>query len=98
MKEGFVYIITNKMDSVFYTGISSDLVSRVIQHKEKYYPTSFTAKYNCNKLVYFEIIDTIDSAIEREKYIKIKSRNFKLELITNNNLAFNDLWENIKIW
>lgn len=98
MKGGFVYIITNKTNSVFYTGVTSDLVSRVIQHTEKHYPASFTAKYNCNKLVYFEIIDNIESAIEREKYIKGKSRNYKLELITNKNPTFKDLWEDIKMW
>ena len=85
-ERGGVYIITNKINSLFYTGVTSELVSRVIQHKEKHYPASFSAKYNCNKLVYFEIIDTIEPAVEREKYIKGKSRNFKLELITNNNL------------
>jgi len=98
MKGGFVYIIANKSNSVLYTGVTSDLISRIIEHREKFYPTSFSAKYNCNKLVHFEIIDSIESAIEREKYIKGKSRAYKLQLIQSDNPEFRDLWEDIKMW
>lgn len=98
MKGGFVYIITNKLSTVLYTGVTSDLISRIIEHREKHYPTSFTAKYNCNKLVHFDIFDSIESAIEREKYIKGKSRAYKLQLIQVNNPNFIDLWQDIKMW
>jgi putative endonuclease len=98
MKGGFVYIITNKYNTVLYTGVTSDIVSRTIEHKEKIYPYSFTAKYNCNKLVYFEEFDLIESAIEREKFIKGKVRAYKLGLIRSTNPNFKDLWEKVKHW
>ncbi len=66
-KGGFVYILTNKYHSTLYTGVTSDLVPRIIQHREKHFLKSFTAKYNANKLVYFRVFDHIESAIEEEK-------------------------------
>ncbi len=98
MKGGFVYIMTNKNNTVLYTGVTSDLQTRVMQHKAERYPQSFTAKYKCHKLLYFEEFDDIESAISREKYIKGKKRIFKLELITSVNPGFNDLWRLIKDW
>jgi len=98
MKGGFVYILTNKGNNVLYTGVTSDLVNRIIQHQEEHYPQSFSAKYKCKKLLYFETFDDIESAISREKYIKGKSRVFKLDLITSVNPGFNDLWYQIKGW
>ncbi len=98
MKGGFVYIMTNKNNAVLYTGVTSDLQTRVMQHKNERYPQSFTAKYKCYKLLYFEVFDDIESAIAREKYIKGKKRIFKLELITSVNPGFNDLWKLIKNW
>ena len=98
MKGGFVYIITNKYNTVFYTGVTSDIVSRTIQHKEKLYPNSFTSRYNCNKLIYFEPFESIESAIEKEKYIKGKSRKFKQTIIESKNPEYLDLWEEIKDW
>lgn len=98
MKGGFIYILTNKENRVLYTGVTSDLVSRVIEHNNEQYPYSFTAKYKCKKLIYFEIFDDIESAIKREKYIKGKSRGYKLNLITSANPGFNDLWHQIKSW
>ncbi|RFZ93054.1 GIY-YIG nuclease family protein [Mucilaginibacter conchicola] len=50
---GCVYIITNKQHSVLYTGVTSDIIGRIYQHKNKIYPNSFTSKYNCDKLVYY---------------------------------------------
>lgn len=98
MKGGFVYIMTNRTNKVLYTGVTSDLVSRVLQHKESYYPKSFTSRYKCFKLVYFEIFDDIVSAIEREKIIKGKVRKYKEALINANNPTYNDLWNEIKNW
>ena len=68
--KGFVYIMTNKNNTVLYTGVTSDLMDRVLKHKSKKYPDSFSAKYNIDKLVYFEELDTIGEAIKREKQIK----------------------------
>ncbi len=89
--KGFVYILTNKNNSVLYTGVTSNLSGRIKQHKLRKHPDSFTAQYNCNKLVYFEIYDTIGEAIVREKIIKGGSRKKKLDLINSTNPGWSDL-------
>ena len=65
---------------------------------EKHFPYSFTAKYNCNKIVCFESFESIESAIEKEKYIEGKSSKFEQELIYSKIPEFSDLWEEIKDW
>ncbi len=70
MKPGFVYILTNKNNSTLYVGVTSEIVIRIKQHKEKYDSKSFTAKYNLNKLVYCEAFQMIGDAIGREKQLK----------------------------
>lgn len=87
--------MSNKYNSVFYTGVSSDLTSRVYKHKNKIDLKSFTAKYNVTKLVYYEIFEDINEAIQREKQIKGGSRNDKIKLIKSVNPAFNDLYESL---
>ncbi|TAN00707.1 MAG: GIY-YIG nuclease family protein [Chitinophagaceae bacterium] len=94
-KGGFVYILTNKNNTVLYTGVTSSLVGRVWQHKVKFFEKSFTARYNINKLVYYQFYATIDEAIEEEKRIKGGSRKKKIELIESLNPEWNDLWEEI---
>jgi putative endonuclease len=89
--KGFVYIMTNKYNSVLYTGVTSNLKDRVLQHKTKKYAGSFSAKYNISKLVYFESCETIGEAIKREKQIKSGSRKQKVALINEMNLEWNDL-------
>ena len=89
--KGFVYIMTNKNNSVLYTGVTSNLKDRIVNHKSKKYSTSFTAKYNICKLVYYECIDTIGEAIEREKQIKGGSRKKKIALIEGMNPEWEDL-------
>lgn len=89
--KGVVYILTNKNNSVLYTGVTSDLKDRIKQHKLKKHPDSFSAKYNLYKLVYFEVIDTIGEAIKREKAIKGGSRKKKLDLINSTNPEWSDL-------
>jgi len=76
MKNGYVYIVTNKNNTVLYTGVTSDLIKRIDQHKNKAVK-GFTAKYNCNKLVYFEVGNDIEGCIEREKQIKAGYRQKK---------------------
>ncbi|MGB4773866.1 MAG: GIY-YIG nuclease family protein [Daejeonella sp.] len=88
----FVYIITNKMNTVLYTGVTNDLERRVFEHKNKL-TTGFTSKYNCNKLVYFEEYQWIDDAIAREKQIKAGSRKKKIDLINKDNKEWKDLSE-----
>jgi putative endonuclease len=87
----FIYILTNQNHTVLYTGVTSDLRTRVYEHKEKI-QKGFTAKYNVNKLVYFERFDHIDSAIAREKQIKAGSRQKKLDLINGKNPQWNDYY------
>jgi len=89
-KGGWVYIMTNKSKTVLYTGVTSDLSKRVKQHKEKFYPNSFSAKYNCTELVYFAFYPTIMEAIVEEKRIKGGSRAKKEALIASQSLAMTD--------
>ena len=91
MKQGYVYMLTNKSKTVIYTGITSDLMKRVHQHKNK--PVNgFASKYNCSALVYYEVIDCIESAILREKQIKAGSREKKESLINSMNPSWKDLY------
>jgi putative endonuclease len=93
---GFVYIVTNKNNTVLYTGVTSELRARIDQHKSKYHPNSFTAKYNCNKIVWYERFDYIEDAIAREKQIKAGNRKAKESLINSLNPAWKDLWDDIQ--
>lgn len=83
--------MTNKGNTVLYTGVTSDLIKRVYEHKEKFV-SGFTAKYNVNKLVYCEVFDDITNAIYREKQIKAGSRRKKIELINSLNSGWKDLY------
>ena len=74
MKTIAVYILTNKRDGVLYTGVTSNLMKRIFEHKQQTVE-GFTKKYNCTQLVFYELHDFIDTAIEREKKIKSLSEN-----------------------
>jgi putative endonuclease len=91
--KGVVYILTNKNNSVLYTGVTSDIKERIEQHKLKKHPDSFTATYSLHKLVYYETFDTIGEAIQKEKIIKGGSRKKKLDLIRSTNPEWKDLSE-----
>jgi len=86
----FVYILTNKRHNVLYTGVTNNLDRRIFEHKTKQ-NKGFTSKYNVDKLVYYEIIDDANAAIEREKQIKAGPRKKKIELIESMNPDWNDL-------
>lgn len=88
----YVYILTNRHNTVLYTGVTSDLYNRVLEHRSKVYP-GFTARYNVNKLVYYEQYGYVYDAIEREKQIKAGSRKKKIDLINSLNPLWEDLWE-----
>lgn len=88
--------MTNKNNTVLYTGVTSDLPKRVREHQEKVYGLSFTSKYNLNKLVYWESFQEIGDAIFREKQIKAGSRQKKINLINSLNPEWRDLTEDIK--
>ena len=94
-KGGNTYIMTNPHNNVFYVGCTSDLIVRVHQHKTKVFPKSFTAKYNCVKLVYYESFHTIEEAIAREKQIKAGSRQKKIDLIISMNPEWEDLFDSL---
>lgn len=85
--------MTNKNNSVLYTGVTSNLVDRIKQHNDKKHSGSFSAKYNLFKLVYYEQYDTIGDAIKREKQIKSGSRKKKVDLIKSFNPDWVDLSE-----
>ena len=89
--QSYVYILTNVTNRVLYTGVTSNLISRVYAHKQKLVK-GFSAKYNLNRLVYFETHEDINEAIKREKLIKGGSREKKLKLIESINPDFEDLY------
>jgi len=94
-KGGCIYILTTKKNTVLYTGVTSNLYARMMQHREHYYPNSFTRKYNVIKLVYYECYTSIEEAIAREKQIKAGSRQDKINLIKKLNPEWKDLFETI---
>ena len=86
--------MTNKNYTTLYTGVTSNLIRRVWQHKNKV-ADGFTSKYNITKLVYYEVFEDINEAIRREKQIKGASRQDKINLITKNNPDYKDLYDEI---
>jgi putative endonuclease len=87
----WVYILTNSRHTVLYIGVPANMASRLWEHKTKQDPKSFTAKYNVDKLIYYEGFNTISEAIIREKFIKGKTRKWKEALIQKINPEWNDL-------
>ncbi len=92
MNQGFIYIMSNKGRTTLYIGVTSDLQSRVHQHKHSFYP-GFTSKYKCFDLVYYEHFWGMEQAIEREKQLKNWHRDWKLNLIKETNPDMKDLSE-----
>jgi len=86
--------MTNKIDTVLYTGVTSDLKKRIWEHKEKVID-GFTKKYNINKLIFFEIYNDPENAILREKQIKAGARTKKVELIIGINPEWKDLYDKL---
>ena len=91
----FVYIMTNEGNTVFYTGVTNDLVRRVYEHKNKTNEKSFTSKYNVTKLVYYEHFEDPIEAIKKEKTIKGGSRADKVRMVYKANPKFKDLYAEI---
>ena len=92
-KGGCVYIITNQYNKILFTGSTTLLRARIWEHKSKAFPNSFSAKYNCNKLVWYEVFPTIMEAIEKEKQIKASNRKNKKLLIEKLNPEWKDLFD-----
>jgi len=85
--------MTNKYNTTLYVGVTSDLLNRVIQHKNGVYPGSFSSRYNLDKLVYFNYFETIVEAIAEEKRLKGGPRNQKIKLIGQMNPEWKDLFD-----
>ncbi len=94
MKQAFVYIMANERNGTIYIGVTSDLLKRVLQHKQNLFK-GFTKKYLIHQLVYYEVSDSIESAIVREKQLKKWKRLWKLKLIESVNPEWEDLYERI---
>lgn len=93
MKGGYVYIMSNKNHSSFYIGVTSDLKTRIADHKNGV-GSKFTSKYNLNELLYYEEFPDIYQAIDREKQLKNWHWQWKINLIKSANPEMNDLyWE-----
>jgi putative endonuclease len=90
-----VYILTNEYNTVLYTGVTSNLIARVYQHREKLLP-GFTNRYNVFKLVYYEAGDDASGAIAREKQIKAGSRQKKIDLVNAINPEWRDLYNGLQ--
>ncbi|MDX1545164.1 MAG: GIY-YIG nuclease family protein [Christiangramia sp.] len=93
MSKSYVYILTNKNKKVLYTGVTSNLINRIFQHKTKYYKGSFSARYNCDRLVFYREFENIIEAINFEKKIKAGNRERKEKLINSQNPEWIDLAE-----
>lgn len=95
-KGGFVYMMSSIGKSTLYVGVTSNLVKRVFEYRNKIYPGSFTAQYNCVMLVYYCFFETIEQAIAEEKRIKSGNRIKKEVMIETLNPNWDDLWESIQ--
>lgn len=89
----YVYLLTNKNNSVFYIGVTNDLERRILEHKNKLIP-GFTKRYNIYKLVFFEYFENVNDAIAREKQLKNWHRDWKINLIKKDNPKLQDLYVN----
>ena len=95
-KQGYIYFMANQHNNVLYLGVTNNLRRRVAEHKAKI-NKGFTYKYNCDKLVYFEKIESIEDAIDREKQLKNWKREWKNKLINEMNPTLKDLSEEIGV-
>ncbi|MGD9931959.1 MAG: GIY-YIG nuclease family protein [Mangrovibacterium sp.] len=93
---GYIYILTNKNNTVLYVGVTSNLSQRIWQHQTGKFPDSFTSKYHVTKLVYYEEFLSIADAIAREKQLKAGPRQKKIDLIKKLNPEWIDLFEKVK--
>ncbi len=93
-RQFYVYILTNPVNTVLYTGFTNNLLNRVHQHRTKAVP-GFTARYNVSKLVYYEVLSTAYEGIAREKRIKGGSRADKIALVNSTNPEWRDLFDEL---
>ena len=96
MQYSYVYILTNKKNGTLYTGVTSDLLKRMAQHRQKM-AKGFTYKYNLSRLVHYIIQEDIEEAILLEKKIKRWHRSWKIALIEEDNPNWDDLYDKISL-
>lgn len=89
-----VHLLASAKRGTLYTGVTSDLIQRVWQHRE-HLAQGFTERYGVDRLVWYEQHETMESAIQREKKIKKWNREWKIRLIEENNPEWRDLWQDI---
>ena len=94
MNTYYVYILASKRNGVLYAGVTNNLAKRIYEHKNNLVE-GFTKKYFVHRLVYFELTNSIESAIAREKQIKEWHRQWKIDLIEENNPNWEDLYKSI---
>ena len=94
MRLGYVYFLTNRPNGILYVGVTSDLARRVYEHRTGVID-GFTRRYSLKRLVYFEVFDDIQTAIQREHNIKHWSRAWKVRLILANNPDWLDLYDQL---
>ena len=90
----YVYILASKKNGTLYVGVTSDLIKRVFEHKNDFVE-GFTKKFQVHDLVYFEVLDSVESAIAREKQLKKWHRDWKIRLIEKENPGWKDLYPEI---
>ena len=95
MKRNCVYIMSNRGRSVFYVGVTSDLVKRRLEHQQEGPEDGFCGKYNVRDVIYVERYDDIVDAIAREKQIKAGSRQKKIDLVNGMNPDWDDLYDGL---
>lgn len=88
----YVYILASKKNGTLYIGITSNLIKRIWEHKNRIVD-GFTKDYNVDKLVYYETTNAVQAALQREKQLKKWNRKWKIELIEKENFAWKDLSE-----
>jgi len=92
--QSYIYILSNKKNGTLYIGVTSDLIKRIYEHKQKIID-GFSKQYSLDKLVYYEVISDITTAIKREKQLKNWNRSWKIELIEKENSEWHDLYNDI---
>ncbi len=93
-KQYYVYILASKRNGTLYVGVTSDLIKRVYEHKNNLV-TGFTQKYDVHNLVYYEVTESIESALRREKQLKKWKREWKIRLIEKGNPEWKDLYQEL---
>lgn len=94
-KNYYVYILASKKNGTLYIGVTSDLIKRTWQHKNKLILKSFTSKYDVYILVYYEVYEDPETAINREKQLKWWRRDWKIKLIEEKNPEWKNLYSDI---